>query len=463
MENESSRTKLRGYQNRAVKFIRDTPGCALFVDMGLGKTVATLTATRDLSLCLEVGKILVVAPKRVALNTWSDEIAGWEHIGDMTYAVLAGLSPVARGRRAMGNEQVHIINRENLVWLVQFFGKNWPYDTVILDESSSFKNHASKRFKALRRVRPMISRVIALTGTPAAKGLMGLWAQIALLDGGQRLGRTITEYRERYFDKDFLGYDWVLKEGAEAEIRAKIADICLSMRAQDYLELPELISTYIKVDMPELARDQYLELEKDMLLQLEDKSMPIVALTAAALSNKLRQCCNGAIYDEFKGVNHIHDAKLDALEEIVEGTADQPLLVAYEFQADVPRILERFPGAEFFSADPGILTRWNAGEIPILVAHPASCGHGLNMQHGGNNLVFFGLPWSLELYQQIIERIGPTRQKQSGYDRPVFVRHIMIRDTVEDRVIETLRGHARTQAELMKALRDDATERLTKR
>lgn len=450
----SSRSKLHGYQERMISHICTVPRSALWAEMGTGKSISTLTALRDLTKTLDVNRVLIVAPLRVAKTVWTDEIKQWPHVGDLDAKILAGLHPTTR-RQAVFKDRstIHIINRELIPWMVDELGKNWPYDTVVLDESSSFKNHTSKRWRALRKVTPYIHRLIELTGTPAPNGYLDLWAQIALLDGGQRLGRTYSQYRDRFFTSDYMGFNWTLKDGAREQIDALISDLCLSMRSEDYLELPPVVNNIIRVDLPPSARKAYKELERDFVLAVD--SGEILAANAAALTNKLQQVASGFVYDEEKVPHLLHDEKLDALEEIIESTGGNPVLVAYTFVADVKRILKRFPKAEVLDKNPQTIERWNRGEIGILVAHPASAGHGLNIQHGGSTLVWYGLPWALELYQQMNARLH-----RQGQTKGVVIHHIVASDTVDETVVAALDRKSVTQNELLKALRDDAVRRM---
>lgn len=458
VERESSRSKLRDYQNQAVSWIHQHPNCGLFAGMGMGKTIAALTAIQDLVLSFDVNRILIVAPLRVALNTWSDEIEAWDHISGVSYKVLAGLAPLARAKAAKGKEDIHIINRENLVWLVTTHGDNWPYDMVVLDESRSFKNHQSKRFKALRKVRQYITRVVELTGTPAPNGLLDLWAQLAILDRGARLGRTRGSFLGTYFESDYMGYNWTPKIGSSEIIQKKISDICLSMEAADYMDIPETIINKIEIDIPKKARGMYDDFAKEYILEFQEGE-DIVASTAAVLRQKLHQVANGFVYGEEKEVTNLHDAKLDALADVIEEANGMPVLVAYTFTADRDKILAKFSNARQLDQDPETIRSWNRGEIPILVAHPASCGHGLSLQHGGNILTWYGLTDDLELYQQMNERLGAVRQKQSGYNRPAFVHLITAKDTVDDLIFSSNTDKALTQGELMEALKTQIENR----
>lgn len=444
-----NRTDLHEYQNKAVGFIEDKPFCALWVDMGLGKTVSTLTAIANLLDNFEVARVLVIAPLRVAKDTWPDEIQNWEHTRGLTYSILCGTAKQRIERKAKQTE-IHIINRENVKWLVDLDKKNWPYDMVVIDESDSFKSSKSQRFKALKKVLPKIDRIVQLTGTPASKGLLDLWSQIFLLDKGERLGKTYSGFRDRYFMSDYMGYNFELREGSEEKIYEKLDDICLTLAAEDYLKMPERIDNLITVEMPSSCQRLYAELEKDFLLELEQDT--VEALNAAALTNKLLQFCNGAIYTDAEGTySTVHDAKLDALASIVAEAAGQPVLVAYNFKSDAKRIKERFKNAVILNeAGDDAVKRWNNGEIPILLAHPASAGHGLNLQKGGNIAVWFGLNWSLALYQQFNARLH-----RQGQTKPVFIHTIAVADSVDMTVLESLASKNTTQKALLNALKKD--------
>lgn len=447
-----SRDMLHGYQERAVQFIKDKPFCALWVDMGLGKTVSTLTALAELLRDFTVGKTLIIAPLRVAKKTWPDEIAQWEHTRDLASVGLFG-TPKQRAELTNHTADIHVVNRELVEWLVKALGDKWPYDTVIIDESSSFKSPKAKRFRALRKVRPQITRLVELTGTPAPNGYLDLWPQIYLLDQGERLGKTMTAYKNRYFVSDYMGYNWTLKEGAKEEIDAKLADIVLVLEGDDYLELPERVDNTLWLDMPPGANHQYRELEKEFLLEFDDENY-IEALNAAALSNKLQQFCNGAVYtNEGAEYSVVHSAKIDALEEIMEASPGKSVLVAYAFRSEKELIQKAFKYAVTVD-EPDALERWNRGEIRMLLAHPASAGHGLNIQKGGYTAVWFGLTWSLELYQQFNKRLH-----RQGQTEPVCIHHIAISGTVEETMLDALGRKGMTQSELMQALKSDIEAR----
>ncbi len=449
-----NRELLHDYQNKAVDFIKSTLSCALWVDMGLGKTVTTLTAVADLLDTFEVGRVLVIAPLRVAAHTWPTEIKNWAHTKHLTFDILQG-TPVQREWQLKRKSDIHIINHELVPWLVKTLGKDWPYDLVVIDEASSFKSPKAQRFKALKKVLPKINRMVELTGTPASNGLMDVWAQVFLLDKGERLGKTFSGFRDRYFSGDYMGYNWQPREGAERKIYSKLQAICLTLSAEDYLTLPERIDNVIPLTMPPKAQNQYQELEKEFLLQLAQDTIEV--MNAAALTNKLLQFSNGAVYtNEHGSWETVHDTKLDALEEIVQEAAGQPVLVAYNYKSDLARIRKRFSLAEHIGGSPDTIDRWNAGEVPLLLAHPASAGHGLNLQQGGNVIVWFGLNWSLELYQQFNARLH-----RQGQTKPVIVHHLAIKESVDETVLAALRGKHVTQKALLDALKKDITRRLS--
>lgn len=437
------------YQRYAIQRIVEQPACGLFLDMGLGKTVITLTAIVELMHDrFEVGKVLVIAPKKVAEETWATEAQKWEHTRHLRIAKVLG-SALQRRAALESAADVYVINRENVEWLVEHYGRKWPFDMVVIDELSSFKSNTARRFRALRRVRPLIKRIVGLTGTPTPNGLIDLWPQIYLLDQGERLGKTITGYRDRYFKPGrrdgHIVYDWIPKPEAPERIYEKLADLCVSMRAQDWLQLPERVDVEVTVRLAPEAWEVYRQLERDLLLPLEGEV--ITADTAGVLTNKLLQLANGAVYDQRRGVHEIHDAKLEAMEELVEQANGKPLLVFYAYQHDLTRLRARFPQAQTMD-EPGIVERWNRRNVPILLAHPASAGHGLNLQAGGNHIVWFGLTWSLELYQQ-----ANARLHRQGQTERVIVHHLVAKGTVDEDVMKRLTGKATTQADLIEALK----------
>lgn len=441
------------YQEYAIQKIIDTPAVALLLDMGLGKTVITLTALDRLkNEYFDADQILVIAPLRVAEDTWSREAQKWDHLRHLKISKILG-DRRKREQALKAEADLYVINRENVPWLVSMTGKNWPFDTVVIDELSSFKSSRSQRFRALRRVRPFMQRVIGLTGTPAPNGLQDLWAQMYLIDQGERLGRTITGFRDRYLlpgrrdrSNPSVVYEWKAKPEAERNIYAKISDIAVSMRAEDWINMPERIDRTVPVRMSDDARAKYKKLERDLLLPFADAD--IVASTAAVLSNKLLQLANGAAYDENRGVRHIHDAKLDALEDIIEAANGRPVLVFYTYKHDLERIKNRFNQARTLGKSGQDITDWNAGNIPLLAVHPKSAGHGLNLQVGGNIIVWFGLTWSLEDYQQ-----ANARLYRQGQERSVIIHHLVAQGTLDEDVMERLEGKADGQEALLNAVK----------
>lgn len=398
----------------------------------------------------EVNKVLVVAPLRVAEDTWTKESAKWDHLQGLRVVRVLG-SQAQRICALETDADIYCINRENIPWLVKYYGTDWPFDGVVLDELSSFKSPSSKRFKAMRKVRPLIKHIVGLTGTPSPNGLIDLWAQIYLLDQGKRLGRTLTEYRNRYFNpgrrNGYVVYDWVPKDGAEDEIYRRISDICISMKACDYLKLPERVDVVRTVKLDDEAQTAYTEMEKEAVLELGPNEI-VDAGTAAVVSGKLLQIANGAVYDENGKTHIIHESKLDTLEDVIEAVNGRPVLVFYAYQHDLERIMQRFPQARKLEGSAEI-DAWNRGEIPILLAHPAGAGHGLNLQAGGNHIVWFGLTWSLELYQQANARI--YRQGVKG--ERVTITHLVTEGTIDEDVMRVLDGKATRQDALLEAVK----------
>ena len=434
------------YQTFATNFVLEHPACGLILDMGLGKSVITLTALWFLLLdSFDVGKVLVVAPKRVAENTWPAELKKWEHLDGLTWSLVLG-SEKDRRAALQRRAKIYIINRENVTWLVDNY--RWDFDTLVIDELSSFKSSKAQRFRALKRVRPRISRVIGLTGTPQPNGLLDLWPQMYLLDMGQRLGRFVGGYRERFFLPDKRNreviYSYKPKEGAEEKIYELISDICISMRAADNLDMPGLVASRVEVQMNAKERKLYEGFERDMVLHLKDGDLD--AVNAAALSGKLVQMANGAVYGENRKVHHIHDRKLDALEDIIEAANGKPLLVAYWYKHDLERICQRF---EVRTIDtPKDIADWNEGKIPVALIHPASAGHGLNLQDGGSTIVWFGLTWSLELYQQLNARLWRQGQKHT-----VVIQHIVAAGTHDEDIMNALEKKDMSQTALIAAVK----------
>ncbi|WP_312647547.1 DEAD/DEAH box helicase [Aminipila sp.] len=441
------------YQRYCINRMLSDKALGLFLDMGLGKTVITLTAINDLKYNrFEVSKILVVAPKKVAETTWGKEASKWDHL--QLLRVITVLGSQSRRIRALNTPaDIYVINRENVPWLVEYYRNAWPFDMVIVDEFSSFKSHQAKRFKSLTWVRDKIYRFVGLTGTPAPNGLLDLWAQVYLLDKGERLGKKITHYRERYFEPDQRDRDHVFsyapKPGAEEAIKTAISDICVSMKAEDYLQLPDCLSVTVPVVLDDKAVKAYEKLEKEMLLTVDENT--IDAGSAAVLTNKLLQLCNGAVYDENREVVEIHNCKLEAFTELVEALNGQPALVFYNFQHDKARIIKATAkmGLEVRELKtPQDADDWNSRQIDILLAHPASAAYGLNLQEGGNHVIWFGLNWSLELYQQANARLHRQGQKEK-----VIIHHLVVEGGRDEDVIEALEDKSATQESLMQSLK----------
>ena len=444
------------YQKYATGYIKEKPVAAVLLDMGLGKTSITLTALNDLLFDeFEAHKILVIGPLRVSRDTWPAEIRKWDHLKDLTFSVAIG-NEAERLSALKAQADIYIINRENVQWLVEKSGLPFDYDTVVIDELSSFKNHQSKRFRALMKVRPKVKRIIGLTGTPSSNGLMDLWAEFRLLDMGERLGRYITSYRNSYFKPDKCNSQIVFSykplPGAQEAIYDRISDITISMKSSDYLSMPEKLICEYPVQMDKAESEKYEEMKRDLVLSLPGQE--ITAANAAALSGKLCQMANGAIYNEEKDVIRIHDKKLDALEDIIEAQNGKPLLVAYWFKHDLMRITERLMklGINFQTLDSKIsIKKWNAGELQVGLIHPASAGHGLNLQEGGNAIVWFGLTWSLELYQQTNARLWRQGQRADT----VVVQHIVTKGTIDERILMALEQKNHTQEALIEAVKAD--------
>lgn len=441
------------YQRYAQEQIIEHPAIGLFLDMGLGKTVITLSALRELKYdrwC--VNKTLVIAPKKVAEDTWQHEAQKWQHLRSLRVIGVLGTA-TQRAAALAADADIYVINRENTQWLVERYGRAWPFDTVVLDESSSFKNHQAKRFRALRTVRPRINRIIELTGTPNPHGLMDLWSQIFLLDGGQRLGKTISVYRDMYFYPDKRNrttiFSYAPKDGAEQAIIKSISDICISMKASDYLDLPDLIYEDIPVVLDDKAQKDYRKLEREAVLHIDEDT--ITAANAASLSGKLLQLCNGAVYDTNREVVEVHDCKIEALLEAVEALNGQHAVICYYFNHDRDRLVNAL-------AKTGLRVRvyhgtkdkddWNAGEIDLLLIQPASCGFGLNLQDGGHHIIWFGLTWNLEEYQQANKRLH-----RQGQLYPVIVHHLIVQGGRDEDVIRSLAGKDDVQESLLQSLK----------
>lgn len=442
--------KPHSYQEYAIRYIETHPISALLIDMGLGKTSITLTAIRNLLFdSFEVCKVLVIAPLRVAKNTWTDEIKKWEHLSTLTYSLIVGNE---NERLSALNEKadIYIINRENVDWLVNKSGYKFDFDMVVIDELSSFKNHQSKRFKSLMKVRPLVKRIVGLTGTPSSNGLMDLFAEFKILDMGKRLGYFIGQYRNTYFKPDKMNgpivYSYKPLLNAENAIYEKISDITVSMKANEYLKMPELVTSNCVVELSDNEKKQYDEMKKSLVLEITDGE--ITAANAASLSNKLCQLSNGAIYDDEQNIVEIHDRKLEALEDIIESMNGKPLLIAYWYRHDLERIKSRFSVREIKTSED--ISDWNDGKIPVALIHPASAGHGLNLQSGGSTLVWFGLTWSLELYQQTNARLYRQGQKNT-----VVIQHIIAKGTIDEQILKALQRKDKTQSDLIDAVKAD--------
>ena len=435
------------YQDYASKFILNQKAVAIFLECGMGKTVITLTAIAELlHNYFEIIRVLVIAPLRVGM-VWEEEVKKWDHLNHLRISKVLG-SEKERIQALNSTADIYVINRENTKWLVDYYKKNWPFDMVVLDELSSFKSPKAQRFKALRKVRPFVKRVVGLTGTPAPNGLIDLWSQVYLLDSGQRLGKTLTGYRERYFLPDKRNHNIIftykLKEGAEKAIYNKLSDICISMKSGDYLNIPERIDNIVPVQLPNKVMEKYQQLERELILQLIDGD--VVAGSAAVLANKLLQTTGGAVYDEDGGVQEIHDEKLDALEDLIEAANGKPVLVYYSYRHDLERIQKRLDCRVLDK--PEDIEDWNKGEVPVMLAHPASAGHGLNLQDGGSTIIWFGLPWSLELYQQANARIHRQGQKDT-----VVVHHLVAKKTIDEDVMQVLANKEAGQEALLRAVK----------
>lgn len=448
----------RPYQQQIIDRILKQERVAIWAGMGLGKTVATLTALDILSL-VEPGPVLVLAPLRVARSTWPDEVKKWDHLKNVRVQPIIG-EPRQRRAALARPAEVYTMNFENLPWLVEHFGESWPFATVVADESTRLKGfrlrQGGKRAQALAKVaHTHVRRFIELTGTPASNGVIDLWGQMWFIDRGQRLGKSFSAFTDRWFRQIPNGagfFDHQILPHSQKEIEALLHDVAVAIRPEDHFDLQQPIVTRIEIDLPDAAREAYDEMHKEMVAELNGHQLE--AFSAAAKTMKCLQLANGAIYtDDQGGWTEAHKAKLEALEEVIEEAAGAPVLVAYHFKSDLARLQKAFPKGRVLDKNPKTISDWNKGRIPILFAHPASAGHGLNLQDGGNILVFFGLNWSLEEHEQIIERIGPVRQAQAGHKRPVFLYHIVARDTVDELVLERLQSKRSVQEILLEAMK----------
>ena len=441
------------YQEFCARAILDKSAVGLFLDMGLGKTAITLTAINELRYGrFAIKKCLVIAPKKVAEATWQREAAKWDNLRHLRFATVLG-STRQRIKALLSPADIWIINRENVTWLVDYYLNDWPFDMVVIDESSSFKSHSAKRFKSLASIRSHIQRIVELTGTPSPNGLMDLWSQIYLLDRGERLGKYYTHFRDRYFDPGRRGRDVIYqydpKDGAADAVLSKISDICISMKASDYLQLPDCIVHDIPVELDAKAKKAYNELEKKMVLSLPDGDIDVAS--AAALSNKLQQLANGALYDDDHQVHRVHDCKIEAFMELIEQLHGQHALVFYNFKHDKDRLMEalaksKLRAREFTGAKEEV--DWNAGKIDVLLAHPASTAYGLNLQDGGHHIIWFGLNWSLELYQQANKRLHRQGQKE-----PVIIHQLICTGTRDEDLVEALGDKDASQEKVLESLK----------
>lgn len=448
------REDLHNYQKYSIEFIKDHPAAAIFLGCGCGKTAIALTAIEDMMHdSFEIRKCLIVAPIRVAQASWPDEIRKWDHLSDLRFSVAVGTRE-ERLAALKADAEVYIINRENLSWLVEQSGLPFDYDMCVLDELSSFKNWQSKRFRAFMKVRPRLKRVVGMTGTPSSNGLMDLFAEYRCLDMGERLGRFIGQYRSTYFSPDRrngnIVFTYTPLPGAEEKIYRRISDITISMKSTDFLDMPELVTTEYAVTLDDCEREKYESMKKDLILQLPEGE--VTALNAASLSGKLSQMANGAVYSDDGSYTAIHARKLDALEDIIESANGSPVLVAYWFKHDLERISERLhklciPFAQLDK--PEDIRRWNNGEYPVMLIHPAAAGHGLNLQHGGSTIVWFSVPWSLELYTQTVDRLFRQGQKSET----VSVIHIIAKDTIDGRIVKALKHKDGLQEALIAAVK----------
>lgn len=442
--------KLHDYQEFCVDFILTHESAGLLLDMGLGKTLITLSALKELKDFDLLGKVLIVAPLKVAKDTWKREIEKWNHLKDLTYSLVLGSSE-QRKQALRESADIYIINRENLVWLIESHA--WDFNVLVIDELSSFKATNTKRFKAMRRIRPKIERVIGLTGTPAPNSLLELFPQMYIVDRGECLGKSITAYRNQYFypaqSSGHIVYKWALKNGADELIYEKVSKNAVSMRAKDYLKLPERVDNVIEVELSEKERKLYQKLKRDYILEIESKD--VVALNAASLGGKLLQLAQGAVYDDKKLVLDIHERKREALDQIVEEANGQPILVFYWFKFDRERLLKWYPESEELTDNN--IEKWNRGEVPMLIAHPASSGHGLNLQEGGHIIVWYGINWSAEYYAQANARLDRQGQTES-----VIVHHIITKDTEDERALQVVQGKITQQEALMEAVKAEIGE-----
>jgi len=442
---------LKPYQQRARDFVLSATHCGLWLEMGLGKTAATLAAVKALLWSGDAKQVLVIAPKRVAMGVWSNEINKWAQFNDLSYQVLVGPAKLRMDRLKIPAD-IYVINYENLIWLVELWGEHWPYDCVVVDESTKLKAPSGKRFRALRRVRKYITRIVQLTGTPAPNGYLDLWSQVCLLDGGLRLGKSFGAYKRRWFrTTDYQGYRWELLPGAKAEIDTRIVDLFISMRAEDYITLPELVINDIPLELSAWDKALYKDLENELFLQLGNTSIEVI--NAAAATGKCHQFANGAVYlvdpeTRERSVISVHDLKLDALDSVIEEANGSPVMVAYWYNSDRDRLKERYPWAENITDSDDMEARWNAGEVSLMLVHPDSAGHGLNLQEGpGHDLFWFSLTWSCDLYEQLNKRLHRTGQQQR-----VIVHRPIVVGTLDEEMVERVETKMSVQELLKKRM-----------
>lgn len=441
------RSDLHHYQEHGVEFIKATKKCALFLDMGLGKTTTSLTAIKDLIESQQVKRVLIIAPLRVANTVWLQESRKWEHTKDLNIAI--GTGGAKQRKLAMESDSdIIVLNREVIQNLVSEYHRKWPFDMVVIDESSSFKSSKTRRFKTLKKVSPLTNYMVLLTGTPSPNSLDDLWSQFFLIDNGERLGKTHDSFLDAYFTADYMGYKYSINPGADEKIHNKIKDITLRMDASDYLELPEKIELNQTVEFPADVKKFYKDFERDFIMTLNDKVIDVI--NAAAVANKLLQICNGAVYQEDGSYHSLHDEKISALKEILEDNPNETFLVAYNYRSDLERLQKAFPFAKTLDEAGKELVAWNKGETRLLLAHPASAGHGLNLQEGGNNLVWFGLNWSLELYQQFNARLH-----RQGQTKPVIITHLIAKGGIDEKVMKALELKHNTQKALLDFLKTE--------
>lgn len=430
------------YQKPIIKKIVNDQSAFVIALMGTGKSASTLSGITDLFDQFEISRVLIVAPLRVAQHTWPTEVSKWDNFKHLTTATAIG-SPKQRHSAIMSGADLTFINRENIPWLVKEYGKRWPFDMVVIDESSSFKSSSSQRFKALKKVRGMVDRWVLLTGTPTPNSLLEIWSQVFLLDGGERLGRTFSAFRSRYFESDYMGYKWQPRKGSDDLIHDAVADLCVVVEKYD--GLPDRVDLTETVELPKKARDQYDEMIKEMIIEIGDEE--ITAVNAAVLAGKLQQICNGAIYDENRNIVEIHNAKLDALDDLLEQAEGENVLLAYNYKHDLARIKQRHPDAVDIK-EPDAVERWNKGEIRLLLAHPASAGHGLNLQNGGNRIIWFSPTWSTELKLQFDARLH-----RQGQDKPVFIHTLIADDSIDGDIVEAVKDKKSVQDILIESVK----------